>query len=102
MGVRGVLAFLQRRSLDFLCPIAPFYSVGAALNEGLPMDMDKPEETTNRPLCQKCDQPLIPNPHRQDGEDSLRTAWWCTPCSLAQPRIEPITSLLNASSTGSS
>jgi RNase P subunit RPR2 len=63
------------------------------------MEKGKPEEMTNRPYCQRCDQPLIPNPHRKDGEDAMRTTWWCNPCSLAQPRIEPITSILNASVT---
>jgi hypothetical protein len=72
------------------------------------MEMDKPEpsgasaeEMTNRPHCQRCDQTLTPNPHPKDGEEAMRTAWWCNPCSLAQPRIEPITSILNASSPGS-
>ena len=58
------------------------------------------EEMTDRPHCQRCGQPLIPNPHHKDGEEAMRTMWWCNPCSLAQPRIEPITSILNASSIG--
>jgi len=36
---------------------------------------------------------------RQGSVDAMRTTWWCNPCSLAQPRIEPITSILNASVT---
>jgi hypothetical protein len=75
---------------------------GSALRgswENPTMEMDKTQEMTNRPHCQKCDHPLIPNPRPKDGEDAMRTAWWCNPCSLAQPRIEPIISILNTSVT---
>ena len=65
------------------------------------MEMDKPEDMTNRPNCQGCDHPLILNPHPKDGEEAMRTAWWCNLCSLAQPGIEPISSILNVSSIGS-